>query len=416
MQTAAQEWRRGGKSLTAAFIGMLLLSSLGSISSVIMGPVSSEFGWSRTTVTANMLVMSVLGLVLSPVVGALLNRLGARRFAMAGIAAIIPVLLAMSQMPNSKLAWFGGWFVFGAINAALGPNVWSAITASLFDRTRGVALGIMLSSSGIAFFVYPPLCVFVVSEFGWRAIFVMQACYYAALLPLVWLWLRSGAELAAEETRAKGAAASSVAPAAAQLAGLSLAEAFRSRQFWQFTGGCMLAAIAEGGLVIHLFPFLHEGGLALAAAGVIAGLMGLSMIAGRLIIGVICDRISGVMAISVAIAVMAVASGLGLINNGTLVLGAVTSLILGFGAGGMTSGLAYVTSRYFGLKAYAAILGITYGSFGLGFSAGPAIAGFVREEFGNYNPFFLFAGAVLALALALIGLLGSPTQRLAAAT
>jgi len=311
-------------------------------------------------------------------------------------------------MPDSRIAWYAGWLLFGVINAGLGPMVWSSVTASLFDRTRGLALGIMLSSSGIAFLVYPSLCVHVAQTFGWRAIFIMQALIYACVqLPLVLLWLRSSEDMANDVRARRGAAGSSAPPTGTQ-AGLSLAEALRNRQFWQFTLACLLAALAEGGLVVHLFPILGEGGLAPTAAGVITGLMGLSMIAGRLVIGVICDRKSGAMAMSLAIAAMAGAAITGHWNDGTLVLGATISLVLGFGVGGMTSGLAYVTSRYFGLRAYASLLGITYGTFGLGFGIAPTIAGFLREKQGSYEPFFLFAIVLFAIAAAMILTMGKP--------
>ncbi len=414
MNTATNEWQRGGKPLFAAFIGMMLVSSFPSILSISMGPINKEFGWSLAFVTANMSILSILSLVLAPALGAAIDRYGLRRCALVAIVAAVPILAAIGSMPNNRAVWIASWFVFGIVNVGLGPMVWSTVAATLFDRSRGLAIAVVLSSSGFAFFAYPPLCLYIASTFGWRTIFVMQAALYAlVLLPLVWMWLR-GEEVARQ--RPSGAADRGEQPAPPVVEGLSLTQAMGTRQFWQFMFVCLVTAVAEGAFVVHLFPILSEGGLPGSSAALVTSLMGLSMIAGRLVTGYLCDRMAGNVVMAFAILMMALAASLAMINSGSLAYGAMISLILGFGAGGMTSGLAYVTSRYFGIRAYASILGITYGTFGIGFGLAPPFMGHLRDMFGTYSPMFLTGAAIFALAAMVMLTLGQPRVREVAAT
>lgn len=407
MQTAPQEWQRGWKPLVAAFVGMMLVSSVASMVSITMGPISKEFGWPLALVTANLTILSILSLVLAPVLGASIARFGLRRCALTAIVAAVPILAGIGNMPENRAVWLASWFVFGIVNVALGPMIWSTVAASLFDRSRGLAIAVVLSSSGVAFFAYPPLCILVVSELGWRAVFIMQAAIYGVvLLPLAWVWLRSGQDVPRPAASSEKHEAPMTEPE-----GWTLSEAMRQRQFWQFLVVCLITAVAEGGFVVHLFPILGEGGLTASAAAMVTSLMGLSMIAGRLVIGYLCDRMAGHVVMTFAILSLALAAALGIANDGSLVLGATISLILGFGAGGMTSGLAYVTSRYFGLKAYASILGITYGTFGLGFGFAPPLIGHLRDQFGTYAPMFLPGVAIFALAAICMLALGRPRIR-----
>ena len=85
---------------------------------------------------------------------------------------------------------------------------------------------------------------------------------------------------------------------------------------------------------------------------------------------------------------------------------AVAILILGIAAGVEFDVLAYLASRYFGLRHYATIYGILYAFFGFGAGVGPAVFGMAFEATGSYDLILLIAsGAFLigALPLLLLG-------------
>ena len=68
--------------------------------------------------------------------------------------------------------------------------------------------------------------------------------------------------------------------------------------------------------------------------------------------------------------------------------------------------LAYLVSRYFGIRAYAGIYGALYAFFALGAGFGPAVFGRAFEATGSYNialTWSMWAFIFCSLALLLLG-------------
>ena len=63
----------------------------------------------------------------------------------------------------------------------------------------------------------------------------------------------------------------------------------------------------------------------------------------------------------------------------------ISVVLLGVAAGMEYDLLAYLVSRYFGIRAYAAIYGCLYAFFGFGAGFGPAVFGRAFEATGSYN-------------------------------
>jgi len=70
---------------------------------------------------------------------------------------------------------------------------------------------------------------------------------------------------------------------------------------------------------------------------------------------------------------------------------AIAIAIIGVSAGVEYDLLAFLVSKYFGLKSYGAIYGTIYGFFALGAGFGPYIFGKSFVATGSYNTIFLYA-------------------------
>ncbi|MCK9544129.1 MAG: MFS transporter, partial [Novosphingobium sp.] len=70
--------------------------------------------------------------------------------------------------------------------------------------------------------------------------------------------------------------------------------------------------------------------------------------------------------------------------------------------------MAYLTTRYFGLRHYGKIYGVYAGIYGLGVGAGATIAGGVFDRAGSYDPILIALGCGCALASFLVATLGRP--------
>lgn len=406
MSAAGLEWRTGWRTVASAFVGVIFMAAVPIVTGVVMAPLMAEFGWSRAVITSNVLICSVMTLLLASVVGRLVARHGPRRCAITAIIAACPALLLISLAGGSPLTWLAAWTVFAVINVGISPMVWTGAIAALFDRARGMALAITLSGAGIAYFIFPPLAVALVNAFGWRGVYVgIAALMLVVLLPLIHVWFRSAQDLDFVRT---GQIQSQKQPV---VEGFTLGQALHMRQFWQFIAVAALMAAAQGALHVHFFPILREGGLPVSEAAGVASLMGIAMIAGRIVAGFMQDRLPPLPVFCFSIAIVLASCVLLRLSSGDMLAGAAVSICLGVGSGGTTIGLAYLTSRYFGLVAYPSIYGLLMGGFSLGYGVAPVVAGHFREVTQSYVVIFDWLIGAMVVAMVLAWLLGKPRFR-----
>ena len=91
--------------------------------------------------------------------------------------------------------------------------------------------------------------------------------------------------------------------------------------------------------------------------------------------------------------------------------GRIGAVILGLAAGIETGLLAFLTTRYFGLRSFGTLYGILFGGFGLGAAVSPALYGWVYDRFGDYGPALWTAAIVFGVAALLLLLLGPYSVR-----
>jgi MFS family permease len=140
------------------------------------------------------------------------------------------------------------------------------------------------------------------------------------------------------------------------------------------------------------------------AAAAVASLLGLAAIVGRIVTGLTLDWINrslpGLLFLCIG------ALGVMLLALFGVRFSVVAVLLIGFVVGAEIDLMAYFVSRYFGLRAHAAIFGWNYGMVALGSSIAPLVVGAVRDHRGNYVLGLSLCAASLAIAGILCALLG----------
>jgi OFA family oxalate/formate antiporter-like MFS transporter len=176
----------------------------------------------------------------------------------------------------------------------------------------------------------------------------------------------------------------------------ALADAWRSPAFLLCTGG-IFAGTFSGLLVIgNLTPIALGNGLSAADAvrGVSAFALGNAV--GRILWGVLFDRIQeraipySLAGFALALAFLPFASG------ATFFL--LVSAALGFGFGANFVVYASALSRQFGVAAFARLYPVCFLGYGLAGTTGPALGGKLADATGSYTPALYLSIAVLALA------------------
>ncbi|MCX7865071.1 MAG: MFS transporter, partial [Novosphingobium sp.] len=188
---ALEEWRRHWHVIVPCFLGIMLVSAHGHALGVMIRPLEEEFGWPRAQISAGFLFISVMAVLIGPVIGRAVDRLGARRIALFGILFYCTMLSGLSLASSSILSWWGLWMLVALGSMTILPVVWISVINGYFFLSRGLAMAVALSGTGMGAAVWPLLTNTLVEGLGWRMAYVALAALCAAnCFPVTWLLFR----------------------------------------------------------------------------------------------------------------------------------------------------------------------------------------------------------------------------------
>ena len=408
LSAGRSEWRQGWGVVLAAAMGI----SIGGLHMHFIGTMipslQEAYDWSRGEIAFGLTLIMVINLVGNLVVGALADRYGMRPVALWGALLFGLGFSALGLAGPSIWAWYAACAFFAVVHLGVSPVVWTGGVVKWFEARRGMALAVSLTGGGVMVAVTPLMVIWLVNTVGVRWIFPTVGIV-GALLILMPAW-RFFYDRGSNDHRSPAAESSALATTTAApvaLPGFSAKEAFRQRRFWQLLLAFLLVALAAGTFLVHIQPMLVDSGLTPARAATVALFIGPSMIAGRLLMGTLFDYFDPRLVTALAFT-LPLAAALMLANlDGSYALAVCAGILVGLCLGAEVDVLAYLTSRYFGLKAYGVLFAIMMGAHGGGIGIGSALAGFGFDMYGNYDHWLLAlaAGAVIAIVLVLsIGL------------
>ena len=386
---AKQEWSVGWTLVLAAPLGFSFFSVLIAAVGLFMEPLGKEFGWSRTLLSAGPSIATSTTAILGPFLGAIVDRYGTRRVVLPGLLLTIAALGAFAFIDGSETQWLLLWGLFGFVSVSIKSTPWTAAVVSMFEKSRGLALGMTLAGTAVAQALVPPLGNWLIVSFGWRAAFVWLALGWGGITFVVCLLFFRGRH--ERRSAAEKAAAAAATPEA--LPGLTIAQAWRNSVLWRIAISNFIVMVLTMGLLVHLFPILTEAGVSRTTAAWLTGLSGLAGIAGKLVTGVLLDRFrpNWVGGLTLAAAALAFALLMDGVRSPTLIL--IALLVNGYTAGTKTHITGYLTASYGGMRNFGAIYGVMSSLMALASGVGPLLAGRIYDTMGGYEP-FLLAGSI----------------------
>lgn len=387
---AVEEWRNGWKLVLAAFVGFSFFSIATASMSVFMEPLGQEFGWSRTVLSAGVSIAAGATALLSPFFGVLIDKYGSRRVALPGLVTTALALASFSLINGSVIQWLMIWAIYAVISISVKTTVWTAAVSGAFTVSQGLALGATLCGTAMAQTVVPPLANWLIAEFGWRLAYVWLGLGWGAItLVLSYFFLvdRRGETAVSTEGRRIPA------PAAAEITGLSVREAWRNTALWRVAASTLIMMVLTMGLMIHQIPILTGVGVSRSQAAWLASLAGVAGIVGKLVTGALLDRFAPNWVGGLTLGATALAFALLIDGIHTPVLIVVAMLINGYAAGTKLQICSYLTVQYAGLRHYGAIFGAMVSLVAFGTGVGPLVAGLVYDITGSYVQFLIVGAA-----------------------
>ena len=401
---AAGEWRKSWHLVLLTAVALtcspmtLPVYTIG----VLTGPLQDAFGWGRGTIQAAILFSTGLGMVGGPLAGWMTERFGQRLSVLVGVAGLSAAVSACALITGAAWQLYLLYGLMALLGAGAGAVSWTYLIVNRFEKTRGLALGIALSGTGIAAMLMPRIAAFGLGQGGWQASYLILGAYgLLVILPLCALLL---------PRRALNAAAGTEAAAALPAPGLTLHFALRRRHFWLLGASTFCIYVAIGGLIPTIVPALTDAGLSTSDALSIMGFFGLAIMVGRILTGSLVDHIWAP-AVAACVLLPAAAACLAFQLPLSFAAYAITAIFFGMATGMELDMLGFLAARYFGLAHFASIYGRLYIFVSIGAGSAPLAFGSAYDITGSYAlPISLAAGLLVAGAVGLLALGRYPDQ------
>jgi predicted MFS family arabinose efflux permease len=397
------EWTRSWRVVVSAMIGVYVVNAHIYSLGPMMTPLQAEFGWRRQDISLGLLIVTMISVMLSPLIGLAVDRFGARKVVIPGIIVFCSGLMLLSRAGPSIHSWWLLSMIVGVGYTMTTTGVWVPGLASHFRSSRGMAISLCMIGAGVAAVTLPYITTVLSQRYGWRSAYaILGGLCLTAALPIAVAWFRSAG------CAPKPASGSHrVRPEA----GLALKQIFRSRHYWQLAVASFLAVIGLLGLIVHFVPILKDAGMNAREAAAIAGIVGIGSITGRAIGGFLLDRIHGtvvggvVLSIPVLVLILLINAGDLEIGKSKLLAGGL-AFMLGLALGSETDVVAYLASRYIGLRNYGFALGSITGFMSLGTGIGPWLGGVIFDREHSYRSFEFVLCVTFCTSVFLISTLG----------
>ncbi len=374
-QGVAVEWRANWHIGLAAFLAIgLSHGAYQSLSSLFVLPLQEAFGWSRSQI-AFAHYSSLLVALAAPFIGRAVDRFGARGIMLGGMLSSIAIYIGLAAM-NGSLALF---YLLSVLAAVIGLSAsgltCSRVVSQHFVRSRGVSLAVARSGLALASAALPTVLFAIITRFGWRAGYLTEALLVLVVaVPAVWFWIgHSRALPGAERLR----------PDPDLPSWLHL---LRDRKVWFLCLGAGLGYAPATAIMTQLQPLLISKGVEPGSAAALVGMAGIASFVGALVTGSLVDRFWAP-GIAFLFACGSAAGTCLLAWHGTVdgPVAGLAILLVGLGLGAEIDVVAYMVARYFGIRSFSTLYGLTVFFIAFSGAVGASMLGVAFDRTGNYD-------------------------------
>jgi len=346
--------------------------------------IGQEFHAARSSISLAFTIHNLAAAMCVPIAGRLVDRYGVPRVLIPFAIMLGLILLASSALSDGIWELYVFYLALGIVSGGAGAMSYTTVVSRWFDRRRGLAISVMMVGMGVGAIVMPSVAQRLVTIFGWRhAYSIFGLAILLVPLPAVAAFLIEKPESmgllpdGAAEVRA-------AVPLAADAEGLTMRETLRTSEFWTMAGALGLVTASVHACFIHLPAILSDRGSTAQTAAMVSSLFGVGLLLGRVGCGYFLDQF---LAPRVA-AVFFACAGIGaatLATTEAVWSSCAASVLVGLGIGAEVDIIAYLTTRYFGLRSFGEIFGWLWAVFGVSGGIGAYLMGVGFDKTGSYT-------------------------------
>ena len=374
---------------------------------VFAKPLAAEFGWGIDQIMFGLVPFCVVTVISAPLAGYLSDRYGVRRVALISMVTFSLAMMSFALNNGSHTLYLFLWGLLSILSAGTLPITFTKAISRWFHEKRGLALGMALVGTGIGGAIAKLLAESLINAYGWRMAYVgIGFLPLVVALPIALIAFHDVDDPKVAKRAAGLAELGRETGTMIKQYGFTFAQAIRDWRLWLLGAIFLPLSFAIGGPIPNLETMLGSKGFDRVDAVILASFLGYSVYAGRLIAGYLLDYIWAP-AIACALMIMPAASMLMFtaVDPGYSQM-VIAIVLLGVAAGVEYDLLAYLVSRYFGVRSYSRIYGALYALFGLGAGFGPATFGWIYSSSGSYDQalyYSMWGFIICSLALLLLG-------------
>ncbi len=366
---------------------------------IFVKPLGAQFGWNREAVSLGFAIAAMTVGLASPLIGRLLDRLGPRRIILPSMTVFGCGVASLALLHSAIWQFYLTCFVIGVVGNGAAHLAYGRSISTWFERRLGTALGFVMVGAGLGAMILPVIAQAIVTRSGWRDAYLALGVLALCLgLPLSWRYIKDRPNLSPQSANVPQK-------------GLTWQQGTRSFAFWIIVAVLFVSSISMNGAITHLSALLTDRGITAGDAALCASILGGTSVIGRVVTGWLLDRFSGG---RVAFGINLITAGgiLLLAEANTFAAGSAAATLIGIGAGGEAAITPYLLTRYFGLRAFSTLYGLTWTFYAAAGATGPVILGRAFDVTGSYTSLLSTLAIALAIAAAMMLLLPKyPTEK-----
>ena len=362
-----------------------------------------EFGWTRTQINASLSFLAV-GQILGPLIGRIIDLRGPRI-----IVAVCVGLTASSYLVRPMMTELWHWYAlsfiqYAGFSATMTPV--GRIVGLWFPKARGRVMGVAMMGNNFGGVVLPGIVGAVIAYGGWQTGYYLQGLLTSFIAITVLVALREPRiEPSPQDKNNKEIP--DTRSTIEKLPGMEMSQALRSRNLYLLLYILLVGATPFASLVPQLISHYVNEGISSTTAATAMSILALGGMGGKVVFGILGERITARNAMMVSFLGLSVAL---LLAANPSIPGIIwfCSPLWGLCMGAFGTLTNMIVQDYFGLKSFGSIMGVAGYGTAISFGIGPILAGLSFDHLDSYRPMFYGTIAVMAIGIFALKAMGTP--------